>query len=157
MSETQKAGSITAGRLDADALELIERSHPRDHRPISLPCRGKRLTGQDTVVFVHDGRDMQVLVGIDAANDTGRCSVINVQANLLDQLLIDSFARTECADRTVTRPTRSSPSRVTSIGEAKPHRRAFPGGRQVQGKTRLVDRSVVRPHRGALRASVNAA
>src|SRR3954454_13393741 len=36
----------------------------------------------------------------------------------------------------------SGPSRVTGIGEAKPHRRAFPGGRWVQGNTRLVDRSV---------------
>ena len=29
----------------------------------------------------------------------------------------------------------SGPSRVTGNGEAKPHRKAFPGGRQVQGKT----------------------
>lgn len=36
---------------------------------------------------------------------------------------------------------RSGPSRVTGIGEAEPHRKAFPGGRQVQGKTRLVDRN----------------
>ncbi len=34
---------------------------------------------------------------------------------------------------------RSGPSRVTGIGEAKPPRKAFPGDRQVQGKTRLVD------------------
>jgi hypothetical protein len=35
----------------------------------------------------------------------------------------------------------SGPSRVTGTGEAKPHRKAFPGGRQVQGKTRPVDQS----------------
>ncbi len=29
----------------------------------------------------------------------------------------------------------SGPSRVTGNGEASPHRKAFPGGRQVQGKT----------------------
>ena len=28
------------------------------------------------------------------------------------------------------------PFSVTGIGEAKPHRKAFPGGRQVRGKTR---------------------
>ena len=52
---------------------------------------------------------------------------------------MNGFAGTECADRTVTRPWRSGPSRVTGISQAKPHRKAFPGGRQVQGKTRLVD------------------
>jgi hypothetical protein len=35
--------------------------------------------------------------------------------------------------------------------EAKPHREAFPGGRQVQGKTRRSIRVWVRPHRGTLR------
>ena len=64
---------------------------------------------------------------------------------------MNGFAGTECADRTVTRPWRSGPSRVTGIGEAKPHRKAFPGGRQVQGKTRLVDRSAGQTAPGALR------
>ena len=40
---------------------------------------------------------------------------------------------------------------VTGIGEAKPHRKAFPGGRQVQGKTRLVDRSAGQAAAGAAR------
>ncbi len=34
------------------------------------------------------------------------------------------------------RPTRLGPSWVTSNAEAKPHRKALPGGRQVQGTTR---------------------
>ena len=46
---------------------------------------------------------------------------------------------------------KSGPSRVTGIGEAKPHRKAFPGGRQVQGKTRLVDRSAGQAAPGASR------
>ena len=44
---------------------------------------------------------------------------------------------------------RSGPSRVTGIGEAKPHRKAFPGGRQVRGKTRPVDRSAGQAAPGA--------
>jgi hypothetical protein len=58
-------------------------------------------------------------------------------------------------DMTVTRPWRSGPSRVTGIGEAKPHRKAFPGGRQVRGKTRLVDLSVGQTAPGASRRQSN--
>ena len=50
---------------------------------------------------------------------------------------------------------RSGPSRVTGIGEAKPHRKAFPGGRQVRGKTRPVDRSAGQAAPGALRRQPN--
>ena len=50
---------------------------------------------------------------------------------------------------------RSGPSRVTGIGEAKPHRKAFPGGRQVRGKTRPVDRSAGQAAPGALRRQLN--
>jgi hypothetical protein len=46
---------------------------------------------------------------------------------------------------------RSGPSRVTGIGEAKPHRKAFPDGRQVRGKTRRSIGVRVRPHRDTLR------
>ena len=63
---------------------------------------------------------------------------------------MNGFAGTECADRTVTRPWRSGPSRVTGIGEAKPHREAFPGGRQVRGKTRPVDQSAGQATTGCL-------
>ena len=41
------------------------------------------------------------------------------------------------------------PFSVAGVGEAKPHRKAFPGGRQVQGKTRLVDRSAGQAAPGA--------
>jgi hypothetical protein len=50
---------------------------------------------------------------------------------------------------------RSGPSRVTGIGEAKPHREAFPGGRQVRGKTRLVDLRVGQTAPGASRRQFN--
>ena len=46
---------------------------------------------------------------------------------------------------------RSGPSRVTGIGEAKPNRKAFPGGRQVRGKTRPVDQRAGQTAPGALR------
>ena len=46
---------------------------------------------------------------------------------------------------------RSGPSRVTGIGEAKPHREALPGGRQVRGKTRPVDQCAGQTAPGASR------
>src|SRR5215213_1839265 len=51
-----------------------------------------------------------------------------------------------------SRDRRSGPSWVTSPGEAKPHRKAFPGSRQVRGKTRMVDRSVGQATPGCLAA-----
>jgi hypothetical protein len=49
----------------------------------------------------------------------------------------------------------SSSYQVTCIGEAKPPRKASPGGRQVRGKTRIaVDRSVGQATPGRLAAPV---
>ena len=83
-------------------------------------------------------------MSVDAAADTTSSSSMTfaIPSLQVDRASMASANRTECVDRTVTRPSRSGPSRVTCIGEAKPHREAFPGSRQVRGKTRLVDLSV---------------
>src|SRR5665213_2052012 len=58
---------------------------------------------------------------------------------------------TQCLDRTVTRPVGQALLGSQAMVEAKPHREAFPGGRQVQGKTRRSIGVRVRPHRGTSR------
>ena len=73
LHEAKQAGAIAAGRLDADALDLTEGSHPGEHLPITLPGRGEASAPQNTILFIDDGRDMQILVGVDAADDTSLC------------------------------------------------------------------------------------
>ncbi len=68
---------------------------------------------------------------------------------------MNGFTGTECVDRNSHETMRSGPSRVTGIGEAKPHRKAFPGGRQVRGKTRAVDRNAGQAAPGALRRQLD--
>jgi hypothetical protein len=69
LKKAKQAGPITAGGLDPDPLDLAERSHPSEHLSVALPGRGKTLAPQNTVAFIDDGRDMQILVGVHAAND----------------------------------------------------------------------------------------
>ena len=61
---------------------------------------------------------------------------------------MNGFAETEDSHEAM----RSGPSRVTGIGEAKPHRKAFPGGRQVQERYGMVDQSVGQTTPGRLAA-----
>ena len=91
------------------------------------------------VAFINDRGNMHVLMGVDAAHDGTRLIFLTVHFQyLLARPLFDGFAdRVRGQDSHETK--RSGPSRVTGIGEAKPHRKAFPDDRQVQGKTRLVD------------------
>ncbi len=58
LNEAKQSGSIAARRLDADALDLTEGSHPGEHLPVTLTRRGEALGSQDTVAFIDDGRDM---------------------------------------------------------------------------------------------------
>src|SRR3954469_5410714 len=140
LNKAKQAGAITAGGLDPDPLDLTEGSHPSEHLSVTLPSRGKALAPQHTVVFIDDGRYVQILVGVYATNDMLLCWVSDVHSEppWCDRVSTAPPDRVRGQDSHVTRW--SGPSRVTGIGEAKPHRRAFPGGRRVQGKTRLVDR-----------------
>src|SRR4029077_19118073 len=107
----------------------------------TLPGGGEASRFDDPILFVDDRCDVQILMSIDAANDATLPSFNDRHSQPPALTITNGFTGTECADRTVTRPWRSGPSRVTGIGEAKPHRKAFPGGRQVQGKTQLVDQN----------------
>jgi hypothetical protein len=101
LDEAEEAGSIAAGRFDADALNLPEGSHPGEHLPVSLAGCGKASGSQNAILFINDCRDMQILVGVHAAHDVTPCSVFHAHSKSPGSCF-DGFARTECADRTVT-------------------------------------------------------
>src|SRR5450432_2036796 len=86
---------------------------------------------------------MQVLVRIDAANDATLDSFDDSHSQPPALIVNEQLRRGPNAWTGQSRDhVRSGPSRVTGIGEANPHRKAFPGGRQVRGRTRLVGRCV---------------
>ena len=73
LSEAEQASAIAAGRFDADAPELAERSHPAEHLPVALAGGGEASRSENAVMFIDDRRDMQILVGIHAADDASAC------------------------------------------------------------------------------------
>ena len=101
LNEAKQASPIAAGRLDADALDLAEGSHPGEHQPVAATCRGEALGSQNAIAFIDDGRDMQILVGIYAANDMSLC-YLDVHSEPPGSTVFDGSAKTECVDRTVT-------------------------------------------------------
>ena len=120
--------------------KLTEGSHPGEHLTITLPGGGEASRSDNPILFVDDRCDVQILVGIDASNNaTLSFGYRHSQppALTMRQWLRRDRMRGQDSHETM----RSGPSRVTGIGEAKPHRKAFPGGRQVRGKTRPVDQS----------------
>jgi hypothetical protein len=102
LNEAKQAGPIAAGRLDPDPLDLTEGSHPGKHLSVTLPGRGKALAPQNTVAFIDDGRDMQILMGVDAANDMSLCLVPDVHSEPPGSTVLRRLRQTECVDRTVT-------------------------------------------------------
>jgi len=102
LNEAKQAGPIAAGRLDPDPLDLTEGSHPGEHLSVTLPGRGKALAPQNTVAFIDDGRDMQILMGVDAANDMSLYLVPDVHSEPPGSTVLRRLRQTECVDRTVT-------------------------------------------------------
>ena len=65
----QQARPVGPRAFDADADGLAERAHPGQHPLVALARAGKAFGAQDAVPFIDHRRDVQVLVGIDAADD----------------------------------------------------------------------------------------
>jgi hypothetical protein len=65
----QKPRAIGAGRLDADALERSEGSHPGKHLPVPLSRCGEALAPENAVLIIDNGGDMQILMRVDTAAD----------------------------------------------------------------------------------------
>lgn len=89
MSQTfgSNANFRTFGRFDSGTLNLTGTrfyvayartdnklwkgyGHPCQHLSITLSCRRKTLCAQNMILLIDDGRDVQILVGIDATNDS---------------------------------------------------------------------------------------
>jgi hypothetical protein len=101
LKEAQEASAVAAGRFHTDALEFAERSHPGQHLPVALPGAGERAGADHAILAIDDGCDVQILVRIDAADDDASgCSFVLLMRALLARP--NGFAKTSCADRTVT-------------------------------------------------------
>jgi hypothetical protein len=74
LHEAQEPGAVAAGRLNTDAMDITERSHPGKHLPIPLPGCRKASGSDNTVLLVNDSRDMQILMGVHAAHDESFCA-----------------------------------------------------------------------------------
>ena len=80
---------------------------PNDRIQASIcryPCRvvAKHRVPENTIPFIDDRRDMQILVGVHAADDVTPCLSSTSIPSLLVRPCFDGFAKTECVDRTVT-------------------------------------------------------
>ena len=67
---TGQAGTVGAGALHADPLELAEVAHPAHQPPVAGRRRRKPGRSQDSADIVDDRRYVDVLVGVDAADDS---------------------------------------------------------------------------------------
>ena len=61
--------AVGACCLDADAPKLAERAHPGEHLLVAVPGCCEALASENPVMLVDDGGDVEILVGIDAADD----------------------------------------------------------------------------------------
>ena len=69
LHEAQQPCAVATARLYSDALKLTEGSHPGEHLAITLPGGGEASRFDDPVLFVDNCCDVQILVGVDAADD----------------------------------------------------------------------------------------
>jgi hypothetical protein len=67
---TQQSCTVGAGRLNTDTLERSEAAHPREHLLVAVPGCREALACQHPIQLIDNGRDMKILVRIDAADDT---------------------------------------------------------------------------------------
>ena len=79
--------------------------HPENYTTLTDVTRGwKALCPEHLVLMIDNGRNMQVLVGIDATNNGERLLGL-AHAVILSCLRSNMPRRKECADRTVMRPS----------------------------------------------------
>src|SRR5437868_14616720 len=65
----QEPCTVGARRLDTDAPELPEGSHPGEHLLVAVPGRRKTSAFQHPVALIDDGSDVKIFERIDATND----------------------------------------------------------------------------------------
>ena len=72
LQEAQEPRAVAASGFDPHALKLAQTAHPSEHLAIALSRRGKAAGSEDSVMVVNDGGHVQVLVRVDAADNTVR-------------------------------------------------------------------------------------
>src|SRR5271163_2720114 len=103
LHETEKACAVAASRLYSDVLQVTECPHPGEHMPVALTGGGEGSRFDNPILLIHHRCDVKILMGIHAADDA-TCSFVyrHSQTSAFNQH--ERLRRTECADRTVTRP-----------------------------------------------------
>src|SRR5699024_3844336 len=119
-----------------NALNTAVRTHPAHHLLVPMSRGRERSAIQHAIMAINNGGHVLLFVRIDTAYDrlNSRFMFAHGELRLGRETQGNGFSTTDRLDKTVT-GHRSGPSRVTHAGEAKPHRKASPGDRQVKGKT----------------------
>ena len=65
----EETRAVRAGPLDADAQQLAVAAQPLEQLSVTCTCRLEVTDVEDLAPFVDHRRDVNVLVGIDAADD----------------------------------------------------------------------------------------
>ena len=100
---TQQSCTVGAGRLNTDTLERSKGAHPGEHLLVAVSGCREALACQHPIQLIDNGRDMKILVRIDAADDTtGRPLLPSILA-LPARQKVNGSTRAGCLDRTVTR------------------------------------------------------
>lgn len=127
------AGLVACSRTPCFG-QLAKGSHPGKHVTIALPGGRERTRAHHSILRIDDGRDVQILVCVDTA-DNGGGGYVCLDVHVLSSGSTEWLRQDQLHGQDSHVTGWSGPSRVTGNGEANPHRKAFPGGRQVRGKT----------------------
>jgi hypothetical protein len=117
---------IGAGRLDAYPGEVAVRAEPGEHRTVTCPRRRERLRGEHLAGGIDHRCGVQVLVGVDAADDIAAGRWHAVHAGSLRSA--DRGRRRTCptTDTTVRGRLWSGSHQVTFVGRGSAPRPAAP-------------------------------
>jgi len=147
---SHKTSAIAAGAVNANPLQVSEGPHPCQHQFVALPCCAKAPAFPAFGPF-HRQRLRCGRLCVSSPPRTGMVC-FDLARGLSFPSVFDMVRRKECTDRTVMRPDGQALPGSRGIFETKPHRKAFLGGQQAQGKTGV--RSIgmrVRSHQEAKR------
>jgi hypothetical protein len=118
VTSSEVAGQPRAPRptpLDTDRDELTEAAQPCQQAPVPVACRSKRRGVQDPTEVIDHRGDVDVLVGIDPAEDPAFARGLRDRGHATPSINQDWMARTAGrADRTVIGPFAQAPLRSRS-------------------------------------------
>ena len=74
LHKAQGPCAVAAGQIYSDALQIAEGRYPGEHLPIALAGRVEVSRSHDPILLIDNGCDVQILVRIDAADDSSLSS-----------------------------------------------------------------------------------